>query len=250
MSDWDPDQYARNAAYVSELGVPVLNLLDPQPGERILDLGCGDGALTKELLARGARALGVDASPEMVAAARKMGVDAKCIDGENLPFKAEFNAVFTNAALHWMKHHARVVRGAWNALLNGGRFVGEFGGAGNIEKIVITIDDALQKRGLSVPNPWNFPTADQFKQLLEDTGFRDVHAESFPRPTPLPADLQTWLRTFGKTFLAAVPEPDRKAFMDEVADELRPQLCDAQGNWVIDHVRLRFVALKPANNNQ
>lgn len=247
MDDWDPDQYARNAAYVAKLGVPVVDLLAPQPGERILDLGCGDGALTRELVARGAKVTGVDASQEMVAAARSIGIDARQADGEQLQFSNEFDAVFSNAALHWMKDHALVLSGVSKALVSGGRFVGEFGGAGNIETIERAIINALRKRDLEIGSPWNFPTADKFKNDLEAAGFINVHAGSFPRPTLLPADLQTWLRTFAKTYLSAIPENDRESFMDEIAEELRDRLCDTEGNWVIDHVRLRFAAMKPAN---
>jgi trans-aconitate methyltransferase len=127
---WNPQQYAENARFVSDLGAPVIELLAPQPGERILDLGCGDGALTVKLLDFGCKVIGIDSSPEMVVAAKSLGIDARVMNGQTLQFNGEFNAVFSNATLHWMKNPESVIAGAWCALKPGGRFVGEFGGHG------------------------------------------------------------------------------------------------------------------------
>src|SRR5258708_10292583 len=127
---WDPDSYARNDRFVSDLGAPVVELLAPHAGERILDLGCGDGALTAKLVALGCTVVGVDASAQQIAAARALGLDAHVVSGEELAFAAAFDAVFSNAALHWMRRADRVIDGAWRALRPGGRFVAEFGGAG------------------------------------------------------------------------------------------------------------------------
>jgi trans-aconitate methyltransferase len=126
MQQWDPKQYAEHARFVSELGMPVVELLSPQPGERILDLGCGDGILTIKLGERGCEVVGVDSSPAMVAAARSLGANAHVIDGHRLPFVGEFDAVFSNAALHWMRHPEEVISSVWRALKPSGRFVGEF----------------------------------------------------------------------------------------------------------------------------
>ena len=249
MTDWDPEQYAENARHVAELGVPLLTLLNPGNGERILDLGCGDGALTQKLHDFGCEVTGIDASAEMVAAAQELNLTALTIDAQQLPFTEEFDAVFTNAALHWMKDHDAVVSGVWRALKPGGRFVGEFGGEGNVQKIVSAISSALARRNITVESPWNFPAAEKFHSQLESAGFTVNNIELFPRPTPLPSDLATWLRMFAQNFLAAVPENDRPAFIDDVSGELRPALCDKQGNWTIDHVRLRFSASKPINVN-
>ncbi len=129
---WDPERYARNARFVSDLGMPVVHLLAPRPGERILDLGCGDGVLAAKLTAMGCEVVGVDASEMQVAAARKLGVDARVMAGEALPFREEFDAVFSNAALHWMLRPDEVIAGVWRALRRGGRFVAEMGGHGSV----------------------------------------------------------------------------------------------------------------------
>jgi trans-aconitate methyltransferase len=131
---WDPVAYERNARFVADLGAPVLELLAPRPGEDVLDLGCGDGALTERIVATGARVRGCDASPELVQAARARGLDVDLVDGHALRYSAEFDAVFSNAALHWMTRPAEVVAGVRRALRPGGRFVGEFGGFGNVEQ--------------------------------------------------------------------------------------------------------------------
>lgn len=159
MQHWNPEQYAENARFVYDLGIPVVELLSPQLGERILDLGCGDGALTVKLLKLGCEVVGVDSSPEMVAAARALGLDARIMSGQTLQFDNEFDAVFSNAALHWMKEPETVIDGVWRALKPNGRFVGEFGGYGNVSAIVTAIESALTSRGLAVPSPWFFPSS-------------------------------------------------------------------------------------------
>src|SRR5947208_16977670 len=128
---WSPEQYAQQARFVSDLGMPVVELLAPRAGERILDVGCGDGSLTKKLVELGCQVVGVDASPAMVAAAQAVGLDARVMDGQSLPFEQEFDAVFSNAALHWMPRSEVVIAGVWRSRKPGGRFVGECGSAGN-----------------------------------------------------------------------------------------------------------------------
>jgi trans-aconitate methyltransferase len=245
---WDPDRYARNARFVAELGQPVVVLLAPQAGERILDLGCGDGALTRRLADVGTRVVGVDSSAEMVAAARAAGLDAQVMSGEALAFDSEFDAVFSNAALHWMRRPAAVIAGVWRALRPGGRFVGEFGGHGNVQHIKTALVAALDRRGLDGQGavPWYFPTPDEYRSLLEAQGFRVRVAELIPRPTPLPGDIVDWLDNFAENFTRQVPAAERRDFLSEVAAALRPHLCNAEGVWSADYVRLRFAADKPA----
>jgi len=245
---WDPERYARNARFVAELGAPVVELLDPQPGERILDLGCGDGALTEKLAGLGCRVTGVDASAEQVAAAKARGLDARSLDGAALDYEAEFDAVFSNAALHWMLDPAKVIDGVWRALKPGGRFVGEMGGAGNVEQIKQALIAALDGRGLDGRGavPWYFPTPDDYRRLLEARGFAVRDIALIPRPTPLPGPMADWLETFAENFLRRLPEAARPAFCAEVSEALRPTLCDAEGRWTADYVRLRFAADKPA----
>jgi SAM-dependent methyltransferase len=243
---WDPQQYSRNAAFVPELGEPVIELLAPRPGERILDLGCGDGALTQKLVGLGCEVVGVDASPEMIAAARARGLDARVMDGQALEFERAFDAVFSNAALHWMKQPDRVIAGVRRALRSGGRFVGEFGGAGNVAIIVGALESACRRRGIDpVPlNPWYFPSADEYAGRLKAQGFDVVSIALFPRPTPLPSDITAWLETFAKTFTDAVPAAERAAVLDEVTELCAPELRDAEGKWTADYVRLRFAAVR------
>ena len=244
---WDPDRYARNARFVSDLGTPVLELLAPRAGERILDLGCGDGALTETLAAGGAHVVGVDASDEQVAAARARGLDARVTDAANLSFAAEFDAVFTNAALHWVKEADAAIAGVFRALRPGGRFVGEMGGKGNIAAVMAALSYALARRGLDADrlSPWYFPDPPEYRSRLERAGF-DVGAIALiPRPTPLPGALGAWLETFCESFLAAVPEAERTALIAAVEEAARPALMGAGGTWSVDYVRLRFSALKP-----
>lgn len=244
---WDPAQYGRNARFVSDLGAPVLELLAPQPGERILDLGCGDGALTVELLARGCSVVGVDASVEMVNSARRLGVDARTMDGRSLDFSGEFAAVFSNAALHWMRPPEPVIDGVWRALSPGGRFVGELGGHGNVASIIAALDAALARRGLRIEPPWYFPAPDEYRALLAARGF-EVHTMNlFPRPTRLPGDVGAWLETFAQPWTDVLDEAERRNLIAEVTEALRAVLCDGAGHWDADYVRLRFAARKPAS---
>ncbi len=240
---WSPEHYAHNAGFVAELGQPVVDLLDPRPGERILDLGCGDGALTEKLAAT-AEVVGVDSSPEQVAGARARGLDARVADGHALPFEREFDAVFSNAALHWMKRPDDVIAGVARALKPGGRFVGEFGGHGNVAAFTVALIAVLRRRGFAdnATSPWYFPTADEYRARLEAHGFAVTHAELFPRATLLPTGFEGWLDTFGEHFMRLVPESERAGFRAEVVDLLRPFLCDSTGQWTADYVRLRFAA--------
>ncbi|MGE3317048.1 MAG: methyltransferase domain-containing protein [Planctomycetaceae bacterium] len=241
---WDPNRYARNAGFVAELGMPVVELLDPKPGERILDLGCGDGVLTAKLQALGCDVVGVDASADQIEAAKARGLDARVVDATALPFNREFDAVFSNAVLHWIKRPDDVIAGVARGLRPGGRFVGEFGGSTNVAAVVGALTTALARRGFDAAsiNPWYFPTPDEYRTKLEAKGFEVRHIELFPRPTPIPGNVIDWLETFGETFTKALPEQERAPFLAEVQEALRPKLCDADGKWTVDYVRLRFAA--------
>ena len=245
---WDPDRYARNARFVSDLGAPVFELLAPQPGERILDLGCGDGALTEKIAALGCAVLGVDGSPQQIEAARQRGLEVSVGDCQRLAYEAEFDAVFSNAALHWMKRADDVINGVWRALKPGGRFVAECGGHGGVAKITAALYSALARRGVdgAALNPWYFPTVEDYQKRLQACGFVVTSIVLIPRPTPLPGDIAGWLETFAEVFVHALPVSGRGEFISEVRALLRPHLCDEQGNWTADYVRLRFAATKPS----
>jgi len=245
---WDPERYARNARFVSDLAEAAVELLDPRPGERILDLGCGNGVLTAKLAAMGCSVVGVDGSRAQIEAAQRLKLDARVMDGEGLSFDSEFDAVFSNAALHWMKNPEAVISGVWRALRPNGRFVAEFGGHGCVAKIKKALVDALNRRGLDgeAAVPWYFPTVEEYSALLMKAGFSISIIALIPRPTPLPGDVTGWLETFGESFTACLPLAERPGYVAEVREALRPELADADGKWTADYVRLRFAALKQA----
>jgi trans-aconitate methyltransferase len=241
---WSPDHYQQNAAFVPALGAPLLARLAPQPGERILDLGCGEGTLTEQIAAAGAAVVGVDSSPEMVAGARRRGLDARLVDAIALPFSAEFDAVFSNAVLHWVPNADAVLAGVARALTPRGRFVAEFGGHMNIAAISVAIRAVMASHRLEYTWPWYYPAADEYRERLEANGFEVEDIRLFPRPTPLPTGMSGWLRTFAVALFSSVPADLRSQVEDEIVQLLRPALCDERGRWTADYVRLQFVAAK------
>ena len=238
---WDTAAYAEHAAFVPALGRAVLELLAPQPGERILDLGCGDGALTEEIVRSGAEVVGVDSDADMLAAARARRLDVRHADGQALSFEAEIDAVFSNAALHWMPDHPAVYAGVYRALKPGGRFVAECGGHGNIAAMRTALRAALERRGLPVPETQTYPSPDVAHGQLQAAGFEVERCDLIPRPTPLPGGMDDWYRTFRHGFIPAEQEEEVIA---EATRLLRPALCDEEGRWTADYVRLRFKAVK------
>ncbi len=242
---WSAEAYARNARFVSDLGAPVLDLLDPRPGERILDLGCGDGALTEKIVAAGAEVRGVDASPDMIAMARARGLDVEVVDGHALAFDREFDAVFSNAAIHWMTRPAEVIAGVARALKPGGRFVAEFGGMGNVAAIRTAIIAVLAGYGVETDlrQIWYFPTEAEHAARLEAAGFTVEEIALIPRPTPVASGMEAWLATLAAPALRLLSEGDRDEAAGRMARLLAPALQDEGGNWRADYVRIRFRAI-------
>ncbi|MGH7231641.1 MAG: class I SAM-dependent methyltransferase [Nitrospiraceae bacterium] len=239
---WDAERYAANARFVADLAADLIDQMAVKPGERILDLGCGDGVLTEKLAAAGATVIGVDTAPGLLAAAKARGLDVRFVDGETLPFQNEFDVVFSNAALHWMKHADGVITGVRRALKPGGRFIGEFGGHGNVAAIRVALMAVLARRGAPAIDPWYFPTADEYREKLEAGGFEVLSTRLIPRPTALPSDMAGWLDLFTDVFFTPLPPEDREAARDEVISLLKPVLRDKHGRWTADYVRLRFMA--------
>ena len=245
---WSAERYAATARFVPAFGAPVVDLLDPKPGERILDLGCGDGVLTEKIAALGAKVVAVDAAPDMVAAAKARGLDARVVPGQSLAFHGEFDAVFSNAALHWMRPQEAVLDGVRRALKPGGQFVAEMGGHNNTAAILTAMRAVLARRGIEALSlsPWYFPSAAAYQQKLEAAGFEVEEIAIIPRPTPLEAGLDAWLDAFTEDFFSALRSDDRAAAKQEICELLQPILMDETGLWIADYVRLRFRARLPA----
>jgi SAM-dependent methyltransferase len=254
-SQWSATDYAANAAFVPALGAPALALLAPQPGEIILDVGCGDGTLTAQIAAAGAKVIGLDASEEMVEAARAKGIDAFVADAEALDLAQQahrfgcFDAAFSNAALHWMLDPDAVAEGIFQVLKPGGRFVGEMGGAGNIATLRAALRQEVTERGYPVPatDPQWYPSVEEFTRLYSCAGFIDIQAQLIPRATPLPSGVAVWVKTFRAGWLetAEVPTDARDAVAAAVETRLEPSLRLPDGSWFADYVRLRFSMRKP-----
>jgi len=240
---WSAAGYDANARFVSEYGAEILGWLAPQAGERILDLGCGDGALSVQILEAGAQVLGVDTSEDLLRAARERGIDAREMDGQSLSFDDEFDAVFSNAALHWMPEADAVIAGVSRALKPGGRFVAEFGGHGNVSACVTAMRAAADKFGgdPALAGPWFFPTPAEYQARLERGGFSVDRIELVARPTPLPTGIEGWLLTFRAPFFAQFGERQSEVIA-YVAGLLAPVLRAADGQWIADYVRLRVAA--------
>ncbi len=243
---WDPYSYAENARFVSDLGEPLVELLNPNPNEMILDLGCGDGALTAKIAALGCAVLGADASLAQVQAAINRGLSVIVMDGQRLSLKTCFDAVFSNAAIHWMKESGNMVAGVARCLKAGGRFVGEFGGRGNVKTIRAALHEGLRLYDIDPwsVDPWYYPSEEEYSTLLKQYGFNVKYIELIPRPTRLPGDITGWLEVFAQHFVKSVRIYNREHFLRQVRTQLEPQLREADGSWWADYVRLRFRAVK------
>lgn len=245
--DMDVELLATRGRFITEFGMPALELMAPKAGERILDLGCGDGVICEKLNAMGCAAVGVDISRSMVNAALKRDVDARVMNAEDLSFNEEFDAVYSNSAMHWMRHLDRVASGVMRALKPGGRFVGELGAKGSIAKIIAGIRRVMTKHGIEMESvqSWYFPSMSEFSAVLEKAGFYVQSLEQVDRPTVVPGDIRDWVRMFGRHYLESWDLSEHNKFLDEVKLVAQPQMLNERGEWVADYVRLRFFAVKP-----
>jgi SAM-dependent methyltransferase len=243
---WDAQAYEKNGAFVHGLAGGAVEWLAAQPGERILDLGCGDGQLTQRIAATGAQVVGVDASAEMVAAARARGVTADEGSAESLPYPdAQFDAVFSNAALHWVRGQDAMMAEVHRVLKPRGRFVAEMGGHGNVAAIQVAFMSVLARHGYGDREEGvnYYPTPDAYARRLARHGFHVEKIALIPRPTPLAASgMAGWLHTFRRGVLDSLSEDLRETVVEETVMLLAPALRDEDGKWTGDYVRLRFIA--------
>ena len=250
--NWDAEAYAANGRFVADLASPVLELLAPFPGERILDLGCGDGALTRKIADTGAILTGVDASPAMVEAARARGLNVHLADMTSIAFEQEFDAAFSNAALHWLSaaRQPAALAAIHRALRPGARFAAELGGIGNIAAIRVALQSALDSFGLDAEHlaASFYPSPAHYQSLLESAGFIVNSILLIARPTPLPGGpggMGAWLNTFRAGVLDHLPGIARAEAIEETVSRLAPVLQDpVTQNWTADYVRLRFLATR------
>lgn len=248
---WDAKLYDDKHSFVWEKAKGVVELLSPKAGERILDLGCGTGRLTAEIAATGADVVGIDQSPEMISEARAQFRDLhfEVGDARHLPFERQFDAVFSNAVLHWIIEPELVVRGVAKALAPGGRFVAEFGGKGNVRRLLAAINRAFAKFGIQdglAENTWYYPSVVEYAALLEKEGLEVREAKLFDRPTRLEdgeKGLEAWIRMFLQFALERFPAERQQEFLREIERQARPELF-RNGNWELDYRRLRIAAWK------
>jgi trans-aconitate methyltransferase len=251
QNPWDAQLYDHQHSFVSKFGTDLVELLSPKPGECILDLGCGTGHLTNKIASCGAEVIGIDSALTMIEQARNHypQLQFEVADATTLEVIEQFNAVFSNAVLHWIKQPEKVVAGIYHALKPGGRFVAEFGGRGNVKAIVTAIYNVMQAVGYPIDeavNPWYFPSIGEYSSLLEQQGFELTFATLFERPTPLDEGekgIQNWIRMFANSFFKAIPAEQQIDILAEIENQLRPLLY-RDSTWFADYKRIRVMAIK------
>lgn len=251
QNKWDTALYEGKHAFVWQYGEESLQLLSVQPKERILDIGCGTGQLTAKIAEAGAVVMGIDADGMMVEKARQNypQLQFALADAKDFQVDDPYDAVFSNATLHWIPEADAVVRCIYKSLKRGGRFVAEFGGKGNVKAITEALYNVLKENGIPSPeqfSPWYFPSISEYTTCLEQHGFEARYAVLFDRPTPLEdgdAGLENWIRMFGDRFLSGLSAEQQTRVIHGVKQRLKPVLYQ-NGRWTADYRRIRVVAIK------
>lgn len=248
--NWNANLYDANHSFVSNFGSHIVELLAPKQGEKILDLGCGTGDLAKKIAECGADVTGSDKSENMIVQAMNKYPDIKFIvqDATKMEYHEEFDAVFSNAALHWIKPPNKALQGIYNSLKKGGRFVAELGGKGNIQILSDEIIKQINAAGFQFNKehfPWFFPSIGEYSTLMEETGFRVTFAQHFDRPTTLSGEkgLRNWIEMFGSSMFTGIPVENRDSIITEVEQRLNAVL-NKNGEWVADYKRIRVIGIK------
>jgi trans-aconitate methyltransferase len=248
-SQWNASLYDDKHSFVWKMAAALLDLLDAKSGERILDVGCGTGHLTSRIAAAGATVLGIDKSRDMIRRAREQypSLRFEVMDAREITFGGPFDAVFSNATLHWIKEPEKVIAAVAKILRPGGRFVAEFGGKGNVAKLIAAVQRACRKLTLPAPvsEPWYYPSVAEYSTVLEHHGLEVTYVCLFDRPTPREdgeRGLQNWLDMFGSAFGGPLVSRDPKLLV-AIEQEARGALY-RDGHWIMDYRRLRVVALK------
>lgn len=246
---WNTDLYTGKHAFVFQYGAGLIDLLAPQPNELILDLGCGSGELTQQIADRGASVVGLDASESMIAKARQQfpALDFQLADAATFELPQRFDAIFSNAALHWMTDYEAVVQRMKHHLKPGGRLVAEFGGKGNVQQITDELVRQLQNQAYDLTvSWWYFPSVGEYASVLEKHGFSVKLAQHYDRDTPLndpESGLTDWIEQFGANFFQGVTAEDRAAVLEETNAVLKPVLF-RDNQWYADYKRMRMVAIR------
>lgn len=243
LNNWDAALYETKHSFVWQYGEDLIELLSPKTGESILDLGCGTGQLTQQIATTGAEVMGIDYAPSMIEQAQKNYPNLKftVADARNFAFSQQFDAVFSNAALHWVKEPEAAIKCIWEALKPGGRFVAEFGGKGNVQGVVEALEFCLQIK----QNLWYFPSIAEYATLLEQQGFCVTYARLFERPTPLEGEggMLNWIQMFASNLLPEIPSAQQSEVIQNVEQRLRSRLY-REGIWFVDYKRIRIIAIK------
>lgn len=251
---WNAELYQDKHAFVFGYGRGVLDLLEPMPGERVIDLGCGTGQLTMEIARRGVEhVFGIDASPSMIqqASLNYPVVEAsnyswRVADAASFEMDQPVDAIFSNATLHWVQPPKKAIERMRASLRRGGRLVAEFGGYGNIDTIAHALESELMKRDIRFVNPWFYPSIGTYTAMLESNDFVVRSAQLFPRPTPLAEGergMRNWIDQFATAFFAEVANEIREDIIESAIERVRPRLWNGE-HWTADYVRLRIVAIR------